>query len=187
MTTERGTAAPHAGGTPTGATASGARPDLLEHDAWLATLPTFHAAAAALITDPLGRVLVVKPNYRPGWNLPGGVMEGDEPPHACCRREVAEEVGLDVTPGRLLVVDWVTPRPGARGWFGYVFDCGTLADPSAIRLQEEELDAYAFKPVEEAVELLPEYKAARLRAAVEAAARGTTAYLHGGTPVAASS
>ncbi|HEY6791280.1 MAG TPA: NUDIX domain-containing protein [Trebonia sp.] len=32
-------------------------------------------------------------------------MEAEESPHAACRREVAEELGLDRPPGRVLAVD----------------------------------------------------------------------------------
>src|SRR5487761_1629035 len=69
---------------------------------WYAGLPTMYGATAALITDPAGRVLLVKPNYRELWSLPGGILEQGEPPHAGCVREVAEETGLQITAGPLL-------------------------------------------------------------------------------------
>src|SRR5215472_6788580 len=77
-----------------------------EEDAWYAQLPTMFGAAGALFTDGAGRVLLVKPNYRDHWSLPGGILEHGEPPHEACRREIGEELGLDITPGRLLVVGW---------------------------------------------------------------------------------
>src|SRR5580704_411891 len=77
--------------------------------AWFASLPTMFAAAAALFTDPSGRVLLVKPNYRDHWSLPGGMLEHGEPPHVGCRREVAEELGIDIVPGPLLVLGWAGP------------------------------------------------------------------------------
>ena len=43
-----------------------------EQAAWFAQLPTMFAAAAALFTGSDGRVLLVKPNYRDHWSLPGG-------------------------------------------------------------------------------------------------------------------
>ena len=67
-------------------------------------------AATALFRDAEGRVLVVDPVYKAAWDLPGGAVEADESPHAACRREVVEELGLDRPPGRVLAVDWVPAR-----------------------------------------------------------------------------
>jgi 8-oxo-dGTP diphosphatase len=39
--------------------------------AWFVSLPVLYAAAAALMTDTAGHVLLVKPNYRDHWSLPG--------------------------------------------------------------------------------------------------------------------
>jgi 8-oxo-dGTP pyrophosphatase MutT (NUDIX family) len=101
----------------------------LEPEQWYASLPSLLDSASALITNPSGAsVLMVKPNYRTWWNLPGGIMEAGEPPHVCCAREVAEELGLQMDPGRLLVTDWVAPTAVRKGWFGYVFDGGVLDD-----------------------------------------------------------
>ena len=149
-----------------------------EEAAWYARLPTMFAAAAALFTSADGRVLLVKPNYRDHWSLPGGILEHGEPPHEGCRREVKEELGLDITPGRLLVVGWAGPhgsRP--RPVVHFVFDGGVLADDVPIRLQEEELDEYRF--VEPAVldDYLPLIISTRVAAALRGRDAGTTAYL----------
>jgi ADP-ribose pyrophosphatase YjhB (NUDIX family) len=64
-------------------------------------------AASALCSDQSGRILLVDPIYRDTWDLPGGVVEAEESPHAACRREVAEEIGLSRPVGRILAVDWV--------------------------------------------------------------------------------
>lgn len=78
----------------------------LEPEEWYASLPSFLSSASALITNPAATaVLVVKPNYRTWWNLPAGIMEAAEPPHVCCAREITEELGLQMDPGRLLVMD----------------------------------------------------------------------------------
>lgn len=135
---------------------------MLPKEQWYASLPTFMASAAALITDQDGSVLVVKPNYRPWWNLPGGVLEADEPPHLGCAREIAEETGLPVTVGRLLVMAWLPPTPIRKASFATLFDAGTVTDPGSVRLQTEELDEYAFVPVERAIGLLKASTAAIL-------------------------
>jgi 8-oxo-dGTP pyrophosphatase MutT (NUDIX family) len=150
----------------------------MEPELWYGQLATCHAAASGLITDPDGRVLVVKPNYRDGWSLPGGVLESDERPEDGCAREVLEEVGLTVHPGRLLVLDWVPAGDGRpRPFVSFLFDCGTVAADTPIRLQLEELDEYRFVPVALAAGLFPAWSVGRLAAAFEARHTGTTVYL----------
>ena len=146
--------------------------------AWYASLPTLYGAAAALITDPSGRVLLVKPNYRERWSLPGGILEHGEPPHVGCMREVAEEVGLQVTVGPLLVVDWAPPdheRP--RPFVYFVFDGGEISADTGIQVQEEELDGYRFTSADEFGSYLPDFMAARCEAAIRARKTGAAVYL----------
>ncbi|RZU46531.1 ADP-ribose pyrophosphatase YjhB (NUDIX family) [Krasilnikovia cinnamomea] len=155
----------------------------LEPAQWYASLPSFLASACMLITDPRGAVLAVKPNYRPWWNVPGGILEADEPPHECCAREVAEELGIQREVGRLLVLDWVPPNAQRRAWFGYVFDGGVLDDASAITLQSDELDAFTFFQAGQLREHLTANTADRIEAALQARALGGVVYLHNGVRV----
>jgi 8-oxo-dGTP pyrophosphatase MutT (NUDIX family) len=146
--------------------------------AWYATLATMFGAAAALFTNRAGRILLVKPNYRDHWSLPGGLLEHGEPPQAGCQREVAEELGLQITPGPLLTVDWVPPdglRP--RPIVHFVFDGGELDDDAPIALQYEELDEYRFVSPGELASYLPPIIAARVTAALRSRAAGAPAYL----------
>jgi 8-oxo-dGTP diphosphatase len=156
-----------------------------EQAAWYAQLPTMFGAAAALFTNPAGQVLLVKPNYRDHWSLPGGILEHGEPPHEGCRREVNEELGLDIAPGRLLVIGWsgldgVRPRPVVH----FVFDGGELADDTPIQLQEDELDEYRFVMDADLDGYLPPVISARVAAAVHGRITGATAYLPWSEPSA---
>src|ERR1700742_3068471 len=78
---------------------------------YVASLARKRMAASAFFRDTAGRVLLVDPVYKEPWDLPGGAVEAEESPHAACRREVLEELGLDRPPGRVLAVDWVPSRP----------------------------------------------------------------------------
>ncbi len=47
------------------------------------------------------RVVLMK-NPRAEWELPGGKLEVDETPQECVAREIAEELGLEVTVGAIV-------------------------------------------------------------------------------------
>ncbi|MFI0721892.1 NUDIX domain-containing protein [Streptomyces sp. NPDC021224] len=126
-----------------------------------------HAAclgAAAVITDEVGRVLLVRPTYHEdgSWLLPGGVVEVGEHPLVTCRREIAEELGLtDLPLGGILAVYSLSPgrsdaQPGALfpGEIRFVFDAGTLTPDQvkAIRLPPQELADFAFLETRDAVQ-----------------------------------
>jgi len=161
-----------------GGPAAGKEPSAAEQAAWFAQLPTVFVAAGALFTDPAGRVLLVKPNYRDHWSLAGGILEHGEPPHVGCRREVAEELGLDIEPGPLLVVGWsgldgIRPKPVVH----FIFDGGVLTDDIPIRLQESELDDYRFVHAGDLARYLPPAISARVAAALGSRDTETTVYL----------
>uniref|UniRef100_UPI00365504D5 NUDIX domain-containing protein n=1 Tax=Streptomyces sp. NPDC058401 TaxID=3346480 RepID=UPI00365504D5 len=122
-----------------------------DYATYIASLPRVLAGAAALFRDAEGRVLLVEPNYREGWALPGGTVESDtgESPRTAARRESAEEIGIDVPLGRLLAVDWSTGE-GRPPLVAYLYDGGVLdaAQLASIKLQEEEL--LSWRLVEEA-------------------------------------
>src|SRR4029453_13114357 len=60
--------------------------------------PRFAVSAGAIVTDDRGRVLLLKHRFRPGcgWGLPGGFIEWGEQPEDGLRRELREEMGLEV-------------------------------------------------------------------------------------------
>ena len=156
----------------------------MDTQAWYASLPTMYGSAAAVITDPSGRVLLVKPNYRDRWSLPGGVLEHGEAPHAGCFREVEEEIGLVLPPGPMLTVAWTAPdseRP--KPIVSFLFDGGVLADPSGIRLQEEELDDWRFAAPGELGDYLPPFLLERVTAALTARSTGVPVYVATENPV----
>jgi 8-oxo-dGTP diphosphatase len=126
-------------------------------DLGLETLPAIPASAGALIFDRRGRLLILKPTYKSGWTIPGGVMEADgETPWEACQREVREECGLDVRTGRLVCVDFRRPRPGRPGGMRFLFDCGAFGEASlaAIVPQAEEISQYRLAKLPRALTLL---------------------------------
>ncbi|MFJ3981443.1 NUDIX domain-containing protein [Streptomyces fungicidicus] len=98
------------------------------HAVWL--------GAAAIITDEVGRVLLVHPTYREddSWLLPEGVVEAGEHPHVIWRREITEKLGLDPVLSDVIAVH--------------------SDQVEAIRLPREELSEYAFLETQDAVQRL---------------------------------
>jgi 8-oxo-dGTP diphosphatase len=122
-----------------------------------AELPAVPVSAGALIFDPGGRLLILKPTYKSGWTIPGGVMEADgETPWDACRREVREECGIEVRSGRLACVDFRPGRHGRPGGIRFLFDCGPTDEAAmdAITVQPEEIAEYRLVPLPTALDLL---------------------------------
>jgi 8-oxo-dGTP pyrophosphatase MutT (NUDIX family) len=152
-------------------------------DDFLASLPAVYVGVGALITDADGGVLIVNPTYKPGWEIPGGAMDPDEYPRETLRRELDEEIGFRLEPGRLLIVDFclarsARPRPSIM----YLYDCGTLDEEGCarIRLPAEELSEHRFVPPAQLEDLLPPRVLRRVREALARRAAGGTADLENG-------
>ena len=147
-----------------------------DYATYIAGLPRVLAGAATLFRDGRGRVLLVEPNYREGWALPGGTIESDdgETPRQGARRETAEEIGLDRELGRLLVVDWVRGA-GRPPVVAYLYDGGVLGadDLAAIRLQEEELLSWRLVPRADLAEYLSGSLGRRVLTALDVLADGS--------------
>ena len=138
-------------------------------------MPALHGAAGGLITDRDGKVLLVKANYVEHWGFPGGALDAGETPEEAAAREIREEVGLDVTLGTLLVVDWAPPVDArTRPLMHFLFDAGFVDGLDAVVLQEDELDdAQLFEP-DEAVNRMSARGGRRLLASRKARADGRT-------------
>jgi 8-oxo-dGTP pyrophosphatase MutT (NUDIX family) len=63
--------------------------------------PRHSVSVAAIITDDQGRVLVTQRRDNGKWEPPGGVLELDETIEDGLRREVREETGVEIKPGKL--------------------------------------------------------------------------------------
>lgn len=162
---------------------AGSRTEPAEQDTM--QFPTKRVAADCLICDPTGRFLVVEPTDKRTWDLPGGVAETDESPHRAARREVAEELGVDLDPGALLAVDWVSRDGDVTEVVAFLFDGGVVGESGIdIDLQTAEIRSARFVTLAEADRLLDTEAHARVAAALGARAQLSTAYLENGRQVA---
>jgi 8-oxo-dGTP diphosphatase len=139
-------------------------------------------AAGALFVDEQDRVMLVRPTYKPYWDLPGGYVEEGESPLQACVREVGEELGLRVQIATLLAVDWA-PHPDEGDKMLFVFDGGRLtADQlAAVAFQDGEIGEYAFVADSQLDDLTIPRLARRIRATMQARRQMQTAYLEEGT------
>ena len=96
-----------------------------------------------------GQILLLR-KHSGRWDLPGGRLDPDESPKQCLLREIAEETGLAVKPGRLLH-RWVRYRGNGPNVFLVSHRC-RLRDPrseprlSAEHAESRWVDADALTP-----------------------------------------
>jgi 8-oxo-dGTP pyrophosphatase MutT (NUDIX family) len=143
---------------------------------YYAQLARSRGAAGALQLDPGNRVLMVRPVYKPVWDLPGGVIEAGESPYNACVREVQEELGITPVVERLVGVVWFPPRPSRLPLNLFVF-AGRLSPSmaTAIRPAEDEIAEYDFFDVSELPPTEP-HTERRVTACVQGYLGGGTVY-----------
>lgn len=133
-----------------------------------AGLPTKRVISQGLLRDEHGRVLLCQLTYKQEWDLPGGVVEGDEAPASGLVRELQEELGITVEVKGLITVNWL---PAWREWDDaciFLFDLGTV-DSSIVEgmtLQPTEIKAVEWCD-EEAIKNNATHAAIELLTAVE--------------------
>ena len=58
--------------------------------------PSFTVGSICVIERTDGRIALIQQRYRKRWGLPGGLLARGESPDAAARREVREEIGIEV-------------------------------------------------------------------------------------------
>jgi ADP-ribose pyrophosphatase YjhB (NUDIX family) len=54
-------------------------------------LPRKTMSSGALFLNKEGKFIITNPNYKEGWNVPGGMVDPNESPAEAFKREVKEE------------------------------------------------------------------------------------------------
>ena len=92
-----------------------------------------------------GALLLVRQSYRRSWGIPGGLLKKGERPEDAARREVFEEVGLDIELiGEPAVV--VDPVPRRVDLVFRARPVGDRAEPVATPMSPEITEARWFAP-----------------------------------------
>ena len=75
--------------------------------------PRFTVTAGAVVLDAEGRVLLLEHRFRTGsgWGIPGGFIEKGEQPEEALRRELREEVGLELESAEIAFVRAIKRPP----------------------------------------------------------------------------
>lgn len=110
------------------------------------SLPKKRMGAGCLFSDEQNRVMLVKPTYKPDWEIPGGIVELNESPKQCCQREVREELGIEKDIGGLLVVDYNSQMEGRTESLMFIFNGGVLtaSEIKSIQIPRDELREFRF-------------------------------------------
>ena len=133
--------------------------------------PKKRISAGALIRNGAGELLIVKPNYRDGWLLPGGIVEAGESPQRALLREVEEELNLRLRAPRLRCVDYLRASGDYGESLHLLFACTapSEAELAQLRMDADELDEWRWSAPDAAQALLVPSIAARLRTLARAA------------------
>lgn len=146
------------------------------------SLPRKRCGTGVIFLNNAGELLLLKPTYKPYWQLAGGVIDENEAPLAGAIREVKEEIGLDINNLKLLSVDYVSEHKPKSESFQFTFSGGTLTDEQIlqIRLQAEEISEYKFVNVDEASKMIGGSFALRFSENMAALKNGLIYYLEDG-------
>lgn len=161
------------------------QPDAQTIAAHINALPRKRVGAGVLFFNDADGVLLLETTYKAEWEIPGGAVHADESPLAGACREVREELGIEVTPVRLLCLDWVPVRAGRVEGLMVVYDGGVLtpAQTTAITFPDGEIRAWHWCNLEAAQQRLLPHVARRVAACMRAHDDGSTAYLEFGNVV----
>jgi len=113
------------------------------------------ATVGALIVNEKGEILLVK-SYKWGkkYTVPGGHIELGERSEAAVKREVEEEVGLEVEPVGVLLVQEAIYPPDYIKHEHYIFlDYLCRTRSSAVKLDDKEIQKYLWVNPERALQL----------------------------------
>jgi 8-oxo-dGTP pyrophosphatase MutT (NUDIX family) len=121
--------------------------------------PSFHVGAICVVERADGHMLLVRQSYRrEGWGFPGGLLGRREEPADAARRELREELGIEVELDGLPVVVIDTAMRRVDVIFNARLAEGS-AEPERSPRSPEITDARWFPP-DALPRLLPEATAA---------------------------
>lgn len=152
---------------------------IIPPDEYYKGLPKKPMGAGVFLFDENNRLLIVKPNYKEGWSIPGGAVDANESPKEAAIRETKEEVGLEVNNLSLICVHYKRSEDARKESIRFIFYGGILSGDEIrkIVLEKDELDDFRFFEASGSSSLLGKNLQRRLPFCLEAIRNETTVYL----------
>lgn len=159
--------------------------DLLPFDDYVQSLDRKRMSAGVLFYDSDGRVLLVEPSYKDHWDIPGGAVDANEAPWTTASREVREEIGIDRSFTRPLVIDHVLDDGRMPEGLAFIFDGGLITEAAvaALDLTDPEIVSAGLHYLDAAADRLKATLVARVAAALDAVRAGALVLCEDGQPV----
>lgn len=152
---------------------------LEDYKNYVKTLPKKRMASGVIIRNLDKKILMVKPSYKSVLEIPGGVVEKDESPYEACKREVNEELGLNLIIGRMLCVDYNKSDDKKTESLMFIFYCGDINNDTIerIRVDGKEMMSFNFMSLEEIRGKTTESLYNRIKMSIKAIENQTSYYL----------
>ena len=113
------------------------------------------ATVGALVTNPVGRVLIVRTcKWRGSWGVPGGKVEWGETLEAALLREFREEVGLELSQVQFALLQEAVADPQFHQSAHFVLINYFAFSPCSAVTPNHEIETWLWLTPEEAL-LLP--------------------------------
>ena len=146
------------------------------------SLPKKRMGSGVLFFNNKGELLVLKPSYKDGYEIPGGSIELDESPRKAVLREVEEEIGIDVYSSeiaKLLCVDYQDAVEPKTESIMFIFDGGILSDEklSQIKVDGKEIIDFKFINQDDVLKYLTRVVGRRVQQALIARRNNSCVYL----------
>lgn len=115
-------------------------------DRYYETLPRKRMSAGGIILNPNNEVILVKPSYKNLWLLPGDVIEQLESPLDAIKRELREEISLDIDPIKLMFISYIKGKTKYEEALCFIFNFGTINNTMVkkIKIYNNEIIDFKF-------------------------------------------
>ena len=109
-----------------------------------------------VIKSNLGNILLVKPDYKKTWQLPGGGVENNKSPEQAAIREIKGELNLDILVSNLSINGTIY-KPVEETLFVIYESNSLITEYTNFNLQADEVIDFQFTGVQNVAPLLSSY------------------------------